>query len=228
MWYPGQMGGPATANVLVGKVDPGGKLPITFPADATHFPTYDPNCTDTSATGNCPIYPGVVGPSPFLPGATTSFRTLTAMQVNGIDQGYRWYDQHKVKPLFPFGFGLSYTTFNYSNLHVAASGDGGIDVSFRLRNVGKVAGSDVPQVYLGPASGLPASIQQAVNKLAQFQRITLGPGATQDVTLHVTAQTLSSWSTDKQQWVRGTGHRSVSVGPSSRDLPLRTTITITG
>jgi beta-glucosidase len=228
MWYPGQMGGPATANVLVGKVDPGGKLPITFPADATHFPTYDPNCTDTSATGNCPIYPGVVGPSPFLPGATTSFRTLTAMQVNGIDQGYRWYDQHKVKPLFPFGFGLSYTTFNYSNLHVVASGDGGIDVSFRLRNVGKVAGSDVPQVYLGPASGLPASIQQAVNKLAQFQRITLGPGATQDVTLHVTAQTLSSWSTDKQQWVRGTGHRSVSVGPSSRDLPLRTTITITG
>src|SRR6266702_2839235 len=197
-------------------------------AAANHFPTYDPNCTATSATGNCPIYPGVVGPSPFLPGATTSFRTLTAMQVNGIDQGYRWYDQHKVKPLFPFGFGLSYTTFNYSNLHVAASGDGGIDVSFRLRNVGKVAGSDVPQVYLGPASGLPASIQQAVNKLAQFQRITLGPGATQDVTLHVTAQTLSSWSTDKQQWVRGTGHRSVSVGPSSRDLPLRTTITITG
>jgi beta-glucosidase len=228
MWYPGQMGGPATANVLVGKVDPGGKLPITFPADATHFPTYDPNCTDTSPTGNCPIYPGVVGPSPFLPGATTSFRTLTAMQVSGIDQGYRWYDQHKVKPLFPFGFGLSYTTFNYSNLHVAASGDGGIDVSFRLRNVGKVAGSDVPQVYLGPASGLPASIQQAVNRLAQFQRFTLGPGATQDVTLHVTAQALSSWSTDKQQWVRGTGHRSVSVGPSSRDLPLRTTITITG
>src|SRR6266545_4045189 len=146
MWYPGQMGGPATANVLVGKVDPGGKLPITFPADATHFPTYDPNCTDTSATGDCPIYPGVVGPSPFLPGTTTTYRTLTAMQVNGIDQGYRWYDQHKVKPMFPFGFGLSYTTFNYSDLHVAASGDGGIDVSFRLRNVGKVAGSDVAQV----------------------------------------------------------------------------------
>jgi beta-glucosidase len=149
MWYPGQMGGPATTNVLLGAVDPGGKLPVTFPADATHFPTYDPNCTDTSSTGNCPLYPGVVGPSPFLPGATTSFRTLTAMQVNGIDQGYRWYDQHDVTPLFPFGYGLSYTKFDYSKLSVTTSADGGIDVSFRIRNVGNDTGSDTPQVYVG-------------------------------------------------------------------------------
>jgi beta-glucosidase len=104
MWYPGQEGGPATADVLLGKADPGGKLPVSFPADGTHFPSYDPGCTDTSVTGNCPLYPGTAGPSPFLPGATTSYRTITGMAVNGIFEGYRWYDEHDVTPLFPFGY----------------------------------------------------------------------------------------------------------------------------
>jgi beta-glucosidase len=219
MWYPGQMGGPATANVLVGAVDPGCKLPVSFPADGTHFPTYDPNCTDASATGNCPLYPGVVGPSPFLPGATTSFRTITAMQVNGIDQGYRWYDARDVAPLFPFGFGLSYTRFDYSKLQVRPAGDG-LDVSFRIRNVGSVVGSDTPQLYVGPSSALPSNVQQAVRKLVQFQRITLAPGHAQDMTLHVTAHSLSSWSTAQQKWVVGAGPRVIYLGSSSRDLPL--------
>jgi beta-glucosidase len=221
------MGGPATANVLLGAVDPGGKLPITFPADATHFPTYDPNCTDTSATGNCPLYPGVVGPSPFLPGATTSYRTITAMQVNGIDQGYRWYDQHGVTPLFPFGYGLSYTRFAYSGLRVTPAADGGIDVSFRLRNVGNYTGSDTPQVYVGPSSQLPSGVQQAVRKLVQFQRVTLQPGHAADLRLHVSSHSLSSWSTAVQQWVVGTGARTVWVGSSSRDLPLQATTNVT-
>lgn len=228
MWYPGQMGGPASANVLLGAVDPGGKLPVTFPADATHFPTYDPNCTDTSTTGNCPIYPGVVGPSPFLPGATTSYRTLTGMQVNGIYEGYRWYDEHNVTPLFPFGYGLSYTKFDYSKLAVTASANGGIDVSFQIRNVGNDTGSDTPQVYIGASPDLPASIQQAVRKLVQFQRVTLGSGQAADLTLHVTPQSLSSWSTAAQQWVVGTGTRTVYVGPSSREFPLHTTVNVTG
>ena len=226
MWYPGQMGGPATANVLMGAVDPGGKLPITFPADATQFPTYDPNCTDTSATGNCPLYPGVVGPSPFVPGATTSYRTLTAMQVNGIYQGYRWYDEHNVTPLFPFGYGLSYTKFDYSKLQVQASADGGVDVSFRIRNVGPYTGSDTPQVYVGPSSQLSAGTQQAVRKLVQFQRVALTSGHAADLTLHVSAQSLSSWSTAQQKWVLGTGARSIYVGPSSRELPLQATVTV--
>ncbi|HEY3088701.1 MAG TPA: glycoside hydrolase family 3 C-terminal domain-containing protein [Jatrophihabitantaceae bacterium] len=227
MWYPGQMGGPATSNVLLGAVDPGGKLPVTFPADATHFPTYDPNCTDTSSAGNCPLYPGVVGPSPFLPGATTSFRFLTGMQVNGIYEGYRWYDEHNVTPLFPFGYGLSYTKFDYSKLSVTASTDGGIDVSFRLRNVGNDTGSDTPQVYIGPSPDLPANVQQAVRKLVQFQRTTLGPGQAADLTLHVTPQSLSSWSTSAQQWVLGTGARTVYVGPSSQQFPLHANVSVT-
>jgi beta-glucosidase len=193
MWYPGQMGGPATANVLTDAVDPGGKLPITFPADATQFPAYDPNCTDTSTTGYCPLYPGVVGPSPFVPGATTSYRTVTAMQVNGIYQGYRCYDEHNVTPLFPFGYGLSYTKFDYSKLRVQASADGGVDVSFRIRNVGPYTGSDTPQVYVGPSSQLSAGTQQAVRRLVQFQPVALTSGHAADLTLHVSAQSLSSW-----------------------------------
>jgi beta-glucosidase len=227
MWYPGQEGGQATADVLLGQADPGGKLPVTFPPDATHFPSYDPNCTDTSVTGNCPLYPGVAGPSPFLSGATTSYRTITGMAANGIFEGYRWYDENNVTPLFPFGYGLSYTRFAYSRLSVSSSRDGGIDVSFRIHNIGNVTGSDVPQVYVGPSGDLPASIQQAVRRLVQFQRVVLAPGRFKDLTLHVDPHWLSSWSSAQQAWVLGTGLRTVYVGPSSRNLPLTGTVTVT-
>jgi beta-glucosidase len=227
MWYPGQQGGQATADVLLGKADPGGKLPVTFPPDATHFPSYDPGCTDTSVTGNCPLYPGVAGPSPFLAGATTSYRTITGMAVNGIFEGYRWYDQHQVTPLYPFGYGLSYTRFAYSGLQVRRAADGGLDVTLRLSNVGPRAGSDVPQVYLGPSPNLPAGIQQAVRRLVQFQRVELGPGRSAVLTLHVAVHELSSWSSAQQAWVVGTGQRDIWVGSSSRDLPLHTTAIVT-
>jgi beta-glucosidase len=223
MWYPGQEGGAATADVLLGTVDPGGRLPVTFPADATHFPTFDPSCTDTSSTGNCPLYPGVVGPSPFLSGATTSFRTITGMAVNGIFEGYRWYDRHGVTPLYPFGHGLSYTEFRYADLHARPAPDGGLDVAFRVRNVGHRSGSAVPQVYVGPSSALPSQVQQAVRRLAQFGRLTLAPAGSAQLTLHVAPRQLSSWSADQHRWVVGTGPRAVYVGSSSRELPLQTT-----
>ena len=228
MWYPGQEGGEATADVLLGKADPGGRLPVTFPADATHFPTYDPGCTDTSSTGNCPLYPGVVGPSPFLSGATTSFRTITGMAVNGIFEGYRWYDEHHVAPLYPFGYGLSYADFAYSGLRARRAPDGGLDVSFRVHNVGRSAGSAVPEVYVGSSRALPSSVQQAVRRLAQFGRVELAPHRSAQMTLHVDRRALSSWSADQQRWVVGAGSRSVYLGSSSRDLPMRTTVFVAG
>ncbi|HVV20917.1 MAG TPA: glycoside hydrolase family 3 C-terminal domain-containing protein, partial [Pseudonocardiaceae bacterium] len=194
MWYPGQEGGTATANVLFGKVNPGGKLPVSFPAAADQQPMYDPNCTNTAVNGNCPMYPGVAGPSPFLAGATTSYRSITGMQVNGIYEGYRWYDEHDVAPLFPFGYGLSYTRFDYSHLRIGGSRGGGIDISFQVRNSGAVTGSAVPEVYVGPSPDLPASVPQAVHKLVGFSRVSLRPHETRTVTLHVTAEQLSSWS----------------------------------
>ncbi len=221
MWYPGQEGGQATANVLFGEANPGGKLPVTFPASATQTPMYDPNCTDTSATGNCPMYPGVVGPSPFVAGATTSYRTITGMQVNGIYEGYRWYDEKDVTPLYPFGYGLSYTTFSYSNLHVAHSTSSGVDVTFSVKNTGSTKGSEVPQVYVGPSSALPTNIQQAVRKLVGFQRVTLAPGASQRLTVHVDEQQLSSWASAANKWLVGTGSRTMYVGSSSRNPRLQ-------
>ena len=228
MWYPGQEGGRATADVLLGRAEPGGRLPVTFPADATHFPSFDPGCTDTSPTGNCPLYPGVVGPSPFVSGATTSYRTITGMQVNGIFEGYRWYDQHDVAPLYPFGQGLSYTEFRYFGLRTRRSRDGGLDVSFGVRNMGDRTGTAVPQVYVGPSSALPSQVQQAVRRLAQFDRVSLAPRRSTQVTLHVAPRELSSWSTDQGRWVVGTGPRTVWVGSSSRDLPVRTTAFVGG
>jgi beta-glucosidase len=225
MWYPGQEGGNATADVLFGKADPGGKLPVTFPASASQTPMYDPNCTDTSTTGNCPRYPGVVGPSPFVAGATTSYRTITGMAVNGIYEGYRWYDENGVAPAYPFGYGLSYTTYAYSGLRARRAGDG-IDVTFTVRNTGSRTGTATPQVYAGPSPDLPATVQQAVNKLVGFQRVTLAPGQARQVTLHVTGQQLSSWSAVAGRWLLGTGTRTLQVGSSSREAAQHTTVTL--
>jgi beta-glucosidase len=228
MWYPGQEGGTATARVLFGKVSPGGKLPITFPATADQTPMYDPQCTDPSATGNCPLYPGVVRPSAFLAGATASYRTLTGMQVNGIYEGYRWYDKKGVRPLFPFGYGLSYTSFTYSKLQVKpVKADGGIDVSFTVKNTGTRSGSETAQVYAGPSPDLPPSIQQAVAKLVGFDRIILSPGESHQISLHVGRDQLSSWSSTSGRWLTGTGTRTLTVGSSSRDPRLQGTFSLT-
>ena len=105
--------------------------------------------------------------------------------------------------------------------------DGGLDVTFRLSNVGPRAGSDIPQVYLGPSPNLPSGIQQAVRRLVQFQRVELGPGRSAVLTLHVAVHDLSSWSSAQQAWMVGTGQRDVWVGSSSRDLPLHTTAIVT-
>jgi beta-glucosidase len=193
MWYPGQEGGTATADVLLGRTSVGGKLPITFPASAQ----------DTPFAGHPERDPSRIG---------------TIEWSEGLFMGYRWYDQQNIKPLFAFGDGLSYTRFRYSGLDVRRGSHGGIDVRFSVRNVGHATGDEVPQVYVGPAPSAPANVQQAVRKLVQFKRVTLRPGAERHLTLHVSARQLSYWSTDEQQWVRGGGRRDIYVGSSSRDI----------
>ncbi len=219
MWYPGQMGGVATANVLLGNVNPGGKLPVTFPANATSYPQYDPNCTDPSINGNCPLYPGKATLG-FLGMTNHNYRTID-FQTNGIFVGYRWYDKHDVTPLFPFGYGLSYTKFNYSRLQLTPTGDGGFDVSFRVHNVGNRNGDEIAQVYVSAPGDQPAGVQFAEKSLVQFTRVSLANGQWQDVTLHVTPRSLSYWSADTDSWVLGTGGRTVYVGTSSVQLPLQ-------
>jgi beta-glucosidase len=193
MWYPGQEGGDATAALLLGQANPGGKLPVTFPRSEEQTPI----------GGSAERYPGVDG---------------RATYGEGLLVGYRWYDAQNVEPLFPFGHGLSYTTFAYSGLAIAPSGDG-FDVTFRVRNSGAAAGAEVPQVYLGPPANPPAPIEP--KRLAGFARITLRRGEERAVTIHVGRREWSYWSTATHHWVVAPGPRPAYVGSSSRDIRLR-------
>jgi beta-glucosidase len=131
--------------------------------------------------------------------------------------GYRWYDRHEIEPMFPFGHGLSYTRFEYSDLAVSREGDG-LQVSLNVRNAGSRRGSEVAQVYLGPVAG--AGFEMAVRSLAGFERMELDPGRSARVSIHVNARALSYWSVEKRSWVLAEGERAVYVGSSSRDIRL--------
>jgi beta-glucosidase len=134
-----------------------------------------------------------------------------------LDVGYRWCDRHDIAPLFPFGHGLSYTRFEYSDLGVT-SGSDGLQISFNVRNAGSRRGSEVAQVYIGPAAG--AGVEMAVRALAGFKRVELNPGQTARVSIHVGARAWSYWSVEKAAWVVAPGDRPVYVGSSARDIRL--------
>jgi beta-glucosidase len=204
MWWPGDEGGWAIANILLGKVNPAGRLPFTWGKRLEDYAANDPAHPERSAKG--------------VNGATTF--------SEGVNVGYRWCDKQKIAPLFPFGFGLSYTKFEYSGLKVEPAADGGLDVSFDLKNAGGVAGDEVPQIYIGAPEHLPKGVDCAVHALAAFDRIHLDAGQSQSVSAHVPLRRLQSWSTAGKKWIKPNGPREVLVGGSSRDLPLSTKVTI--
>jgi beta-glucosidase len=148
-----------------------------------------------------------------------TYRTVD-MQANGIFQGYRWYDVHGKAPLFPFGHGLSYTQFTYSNLTVTPRG-WAMTVSFKVTNSGSVKGDEVPQVYVGSPASPP--VPMAVRALAGFERVSLHPGQTKHVTIHVARRAFQFWSVADHAWMTAWGVREIAVGASSRDIKLRTT-----
>jgi beta-glucosidase len=191
VWYGGQEGGEAMAALLLGEANPRGKLPVSFPRTETGH-----------ATGEPTRYPGIEG---------------RVSYDEGIFVGYRWFDAEGVEPLFPFGHGLSYTTFDYSDLDVR-SGDDGYVATFNLSNTGDVAGVEVPQLYLGPSDSPPVPLPPRA--LADFQAVRLNPGQSQEVSLEVDRRALSYWSEQDGTWVLLSGPRPVYVGPSSRDIRL--------
>ena len=141
--------------------------------------------------------------------------------------GYRWYDQQKLKPLYPFGYGLSYTHFKYSNLKVSRAADGGLTVTFALQNSGQSSSDEVPQVYLDAPDNPPGSgVQFAVHALAAFDRVHLDEGQSREITLHVPLRSLEYWSSAANRWMLASGPRTVRVGTSSRDFSLEEKITI--
>jgi beta-glucosidase len=196
MWYPGDEGGQATTDELLGRANPAGRLPYTWPRELADNVANDPAHPERSSVG--------------VNGRTT--------YSEGVFVGYRWFDQQQREPLFPFGYGLSYTRFEYSELRVKPAADGGLDVALQIRNTGAIAGDEVPQLYLGPPDQPPANVQFAAHALAAFRRVKLAPGEVRQITLHVKPRALSYWSVDRGQWVRLASHRALWVGASERDL----------
>ena len=198
MWWPGDEGGWSTANILLGKTSPAGRLPVTWGKSLTDYPATDPKYPERSKKG-------------------VDHKTTYS---EGVNVGYRWFDKENIEPLFAFGHGLSYTTFDYSALKVDKSSDGGLDVKVNIKNTGSVASDEVPQVYLGAPAQIPDGVQFPVRALIAFDRIHLKSGESKDVSLHVAPRQLQYWSTKDQKWQTATGKRTVSVGGSSRDLRL--------
>jgi beta-glucosidase len=202
MWWPGDEGGWATANLLLGKTSPAGRLPVTWGKSLDDYSGTDPKHPERSFKG--------------VDGKTT--------YSEGVNVGYRWFDHEKIDPLFAFGHGLSYTIFDYSGLVVERAPDGGLYVQVSIKNIGSVASDEVPQVYLGAPSEIPAGVQFPVRALVAFDRIHLDAGQTKTIILHVPLRQLQYWSTATGKWVTATGKRTISVGTSSRDLRAEQTI----
>ncbi len=193
MWYGGEEGGHALARVLFGDANPSGKLPVTLPK------RYE----DSPAAAN---YPG---------------SNLVVNYAEGIYVGYRYYDTKKVEPQFPFGYGLSYTTFAYSDLKVTprkAAGDQPVQVSFKVRNTGSRAGAEVVQLYVHDGH---AKIDRPEHELKGFSRIELKPGETKTVQLTLDRAALSYWNPETKGWQADPGAYEVQIGASSRDIRLR-------
>ncbi len=201
-WYPGEQQGPALAALLWGDTNPSGKLPMTFPKSLADTPT------PTAAQ-----YPGIVDGD--------GIRQVDYSEGKAI--GHKWYDEQGIDPLFEFGHGLSYTSFDYSDLELSTALVNGRVVTtatFTVTNTGDVAGTETPQVYLT----MPESADEPGKRLVGYDRVTLEPGASQRVTVEVSSsaadQPFSVWDVDADEWRIVDGEYTVQVGTSSRQLPL--------
>jgi beta-glucosidase len=207
-WYPGIRGGEAIANILFGKVNPSGKLPITFPASEADLPhPVEPKQPATEPTE-----------IPGFPGRKMNQAKFDVNYDEKLKVGYKWYDAENKQPLFPFGFGLSYTTFTYSDLKVEPGDQ--THVSFTVRNTGAMAGAEIAQVY----ATLPASAGEPPKRLVAFKKVNLNAGESQQVDLSVEPLYLSVYDMRKKAWERLPGDYKVWAGSSSRDLPLSTKV----
>ncbi len=195
-WYPGGQAGPAITRVLFGDVDPSGRLPTTFPASASQLPT----------ANNPQRYPGV---------------NERVTYSEGLLVGYRWYDARRLAPAYPFGFGLSYTSFSLGRLKVRALGSGRFSVVVPVRDAGSRAGAEVVELYVGdPASGEPP------HQLKAFAKVFLRPDQHKLVTLGLDRTSFEVWDTSRSAFVVPAGRYHLYVGTSSRDLPLAASVRV--
>jgi beta-glucosidase len=198
-WYGGSEAGTALASVLFGDVSPSGKLPCTFPKSMADTPTQQ---------GGPRAYPGV---------------DKVVHYDEGLLVGYRWYDTKKIEPLFPFGFGLSYTTFAYSRLMATATGPNSANVTCDVTNSGNRMATEVVQLYIHDGH---ASVERPEKELKGFARVNLAPGETKTVSLSLDARSFAFYSPEKHAWSVEPGSFSILVGSSSRDIRATTDYTV--
>lgn len=203
-WYAGSAGHKALANVLVGEVNPEGKLPMTFPKNEEDLPrptiAPEPSMAGLHFTD-----------SAHLPEQLASF---TAHYDEGAEVGYKWYEAQHKQPLFPFGFGLSYTTYAYSGLSVDSSSR---TVRFTVKNTGERAGTEIAEVY----ARLPKGADESYKRLAGWTRVTLAPGESKAVTVSIDPRVLQTFDEAKSGWNLATGEYEILAGSSSENTPLK-------
>lgn len=209
-WYAGSRGADAVADVLFGDVNPSAKLPITFPVTEADMP--HPKMTVPSAEVLKEEKAGKKGP------------LFDVDYSEGLKVGYKWYDAEKKPVLFPFGFGLSYTTYSYSGLNVARGGSAAdaVTATFSVKNTGGRAGTETAEVY----ASLPAAAGEPPNRLVGWSRVTLKPGETKKVTMTVPAKYLCIFDVAAEKWKLMPGGYTIRAGRSSRDLPLKAVVTL--
>jgi beta-glucosidase len=198
-WYPGEEDGDAVADVVFGAVNPSGKLPMTFPAALADLPANTPS-----------QYPSKTGTA-----------LVQANYSEGLLMGYRSYDARNVAPLFPFGFGLSYTTFTYANLKVTPDPSGSATVEFDVTNSGGRAGAEVAQVYVA----MPAAATEPPHLLKGFQKLSLSAGQTGHAAIALDARAFQHWDVTTSAWTTTPGSYGILVGSSSRDIRIQSTVT---
>jgi beta-glucosidase len=209
-WYPGIRGANAIAAILFGDVNPSGKLPITFPKSEADMP----RPVETKQP------PGPL--TELLPGFKVNTKQFDVSYSEGLKVGYKWYDAEGKEPLFPFGFGLSYTSFAYSDLKVAPGN--ALDVSVRVTNTGKRAGEEIAEIY----ATLPESTQEPPRRLIGWQKVGLEPGESKTVTVHVEPLFLSIYNVERSRYQLVSGEYKIWAGGSSRDLPLNAMVNLQG
>lgn len=204
-WYPGQRGGQAIAEIIYGKVNPSGKLPISIDRTIEDNPAYA-------------SYPDIMAYRGDNPASDMTYS-------EGLYLGYRGYDRRHTKPLYPFGYGLSYTRFKYSDLQLSSgvlSRGQTVEARFKVTNTGSVAGYEVAQLYISPVK---PKVDRPEKELKGFDKIYLKPGETKTVTIPIDQRSLAYFNTKADAWQVDTGAFTVKVGPSSADLPLAQKIT---
>lgn len=200
-WFPGQEGGTALAEILIGKISPSGKLPITYDRSPEESPVFDSYYANRAKVRSSD---------------TRECRHVEYRE--GVFPGYRGYNRKGVSPLYPFGFGLSYSTFGFSDLRLEKIGENEVEVVFTVTNTGKREAAEVAQIYVGDSE---CSVPRPVKELKGFEKISLRPGESREVRVVLDREAFAFYDMDSHKFIVEPGEFVISVGNSSANLPLK-------